>query len=381
MKEIINIERADELIGKFLAGNINAAELEELKNWIAWNKNNADYFKQEYLVWKSISIAELNSTVIDQAYNKLLGNIDYKPVLEQNLPVTKLIRPILKWAAVILISAGLGSFLTFIMPHKEKKSIALNEIIVPLGSRSRVILPDKSEVWLNAGSKLSYMADYGIKLREVTLEGEGYFKVAKMTSKAFIVHTSRANIKALGTEFNVKAYPEENTIETILVEGSVLVNKVTDVHDSKNKNLGNIILKPGQKVLIYKDQDLLNPSAQISKGEKKQASNDTDTKSELNPVQSNTEIETSWKDQNWVIQGENLKELSQMLGRRYNVHIIIKNDELGNYKFSGIIQNETLEQLFELIKLTTPVSYKIKKGEVELDLNNSLKEKYQKAYH
>ncbi|NJK96971.1 MAG: FecR domain-containing protein [Bacteroidales bacterium] len=119
-----------------------------------------------------------------------------------------------------------------------------------MGSKSSIRLPDGTEVVLNAGSKLTYDFSYGITSREVSLIGEGYFKVAKQKNSPFIVKTAKAHIKALGTEFNVKAYPEENEVEAILVEGTIQVNKF----DLKKRRIelsdSGIILKPGQKILI-----------------------------------------------------------------------------------------------------------------------------------
>ena len=94
-----------------------------------------------------------------------------------------------------------------------------------MGSRAQFTLSDGTAVTLNAGSKLKYDNRFGIKDRIVQLEGEGYFKVAKDTKRPFIVKTSHLNVMALGTAFNVKAYSDDKTIETTLVEGSVKIEE------------------------------------------------------------------------------------------------------------------------------------------------------------
>ena len=89
------------------------------------------------------------------------------------------------------------------------------------GSKSQITLPDGSKAWINAGSKLSYRGDFNQSDRIVNLEGEGYFNVTSNKAKPFIVQTAHLKVKAFGTVFNVKAYPEEKTVETTLVEGIV----------------------------------------------------------------------------------------------------------------------------------------------------------------
>ena len=393
MEHLSNFEPIDELILSFLRATITSEEKQYLKTWLSENDANKQHFREIYLLWKAGSISDLN--LRDEKITASLQKAHYK-IFEVEKGSSLSIEPggnyiifsKLKLTAVIIIALGLGSFLSYLLlsSGNQKDSFSLNEIKVPLGSRSVIILPDKTEVWLNAGSKLTYSKDYGEELREVNLEGEGYFKVAKMPQKPFIVHTQRANIKALGTEFNVKAYPEENTIETILVKGSVVVNKIPDAENDQNNK--SIVLKPGQKVLIFKGEAKYKVikrdsliAANNSTGNKPSSLPSSIIKKEMQPELTNTEVETSWKDPTWVIQGEELKDLLIKVGRRYNVSIYIKDSELERYKFSAIIENETLEQLFDVMSLAIPLSYNIEKGKVEIMLNKKLEKKYKKAYY
>jgi transmembrane sensor len=96
-----------------------------------------------------------------------------------------------------------------------------------LGGRSEVILPDGSKVKLNAGSNISYSNNFGYAERNILLEGEGYFEVETNPQIPFVVEASGLKIKAFGTIFNVKAYPEEEEITTTLVEGMVKLREKT----------------------------------------------------------------------------------------------------------------------------------------------------------
>jgi transmembrane sensor len=382
----------DEMILAFLRGKITAEELAYLKNWIALENANKDHFRKMYMLWKAYSITDQEDEKINKAFQKVylktleLDDDDSHPFKEWKGYFSI---SMLKWVAVVLLSICTGAVLSYLFQkdHLNKiDSITQNEINVPLGSKSRIVLPDHSVVWLNAGSKLTYSMIYGKKIREVNLEGEGYFKVAKMPDKPFIVHTLKANIKALGTEFNVKAYSDENTIETILVKGSVIVDKIAasgNISDNHPKK--SIVLTPGQKVLIYKN-DIVSGTNELvtSKPTKVKGTNHPRTpmvaSNDMNLLVSNTEVETSWKNPSWVIQGENIKELFIELGRRFNVSILLQDKELEKYKFSGIIQSETLEQVFDLMSLTIPMSYSINKGKVDITLNTNLDSRYKRAY-
>ena len=138
-------------------------------------------------------------------------------------------------AAIILVSFGLGFVANYIIDNRKTVSMAaFQEVVAPLGSQTQVLLPDQSVVVLNAGSKIRYYSNFGVKNREIWLQGEGYFTVAKNREKSFIVRAGSLVIKALGTQFNVKAYPTENTIETALVEGKVKIERIkTDPRNNK----------------------------------------------------------------------------------------------------------------------------------------------------
>jgi ferric-dicitrate binding protein FerR (iron transport regulator) len=384
MSDIKNFENIEDLIFSFLRSTITPKEKGYLKAWLAEDKANKDYFREIYLLWKAGSIADqnLDTHKINQAFQKT----NYKIIEAEkddllNDSDGRIRLTFFKLAASLFVALGIGALLSYMFVQgsiSRNDNSIISEINVPLGSKSKITLPDKTVVWLNAGSKLTYSKAYGKKLREVNLEGEGYFKVAKNADKPFIVHTSKANIKALGTEFNVKAYPDENTIETILVEGSVVVNKVSaSEQDEEDKS---IVLKPGQKVLIYKSMPQETIASTANDNLSPKSVTITRVRKEMSPLSTDAEVETSWKNASWVIQGESLKELLVKIGRRFNVSIDLKNSELNKYKFSGIIESETLEQVFDYMSLTIPMSYSIEKGKVEIKLNKKLEIKYKDAY-
>src|SRR6187401_2548064 len=135
----------------------------------------------------------------------------------------------------------------------EKKAVdlpaqqTLSSIVTKNGSRTKIVLPDGSQVWLNAGSNLDYNnSEFNKDLREVTLSGEAYFDVTKNAAKPFIIHTKKMDVKVIGTAFNVRSYSNEKTAEASLIRGSIEVS-LKDRKDQK------FILKPNEKISIATD--------------------------------------------------------------------------------------------------------------------------------
>ncbi len=111
-----------------------------------------------------------------------------------------------------------------VLQTPEADSNKMNQLVIPYGNQSRVVLSDKTVVWLNAGSRLFYPTRFKNKIREVILIGEAFFEVSKNPKQLFVVKTSNLDIKVLGTKFNVSAYEEDNLIQTVLNEGSVAIH-------------------------------------------------------------------------------------------------------------------------------------------------------------
>jgi hypothetical protein len=132
-----------------------------------------------------------------------------------------------------------------------KPEAKMNEVVIPYGKKSELLLADGTKVWLNAGSRLAFPTKFTGKKREIFLEGEACFQVAHNSEKPFVVNAGGLDIKVLGTNFNVSAYPTEKTVETVLVEGSVAVSRSKAIKLGKNET----ILKPNQKASFDKENN------------------------------------------------------------------------------------------------------------------------------
>lgn len=314
---------------------------------------------------------------IDFEYEELFKKIKHKIYKQPRAKSTQKIIPfktIIQVAAVLIsvfLFGGLVSFLIFRQTHETKKTNQFCEVVAPYGARSEVVLPDGSKVWLNAGSKLCYSTDFNISSRRLALTGEGFFDVSKNKKLPFVVDALSIEITALGTQFNVKAYKEDETIETTLIEGKVMLNsKLEDLKFSEN-----IYLLPNQKAVLIKERKEL--AVENIAHNKKEAEKTVPAKL---IVKKKIDLlpEVSWINNRLVFYEKELSKILIELERKYNVRFNFELDQIKNYKFTGTLEDETLQQVLDVIKLSAPFDYKIKGNEVTLAVNTERIRTYEK---
>lgn len=269
------------------------------------------------------------------------------------------------WLYTGSIAASLLLILMFSYHTNDKEPSTLNVTPPPAkliytslpGERKSFQLPDGSTVLMNGGSSIEVSKDFNTTDREISLKGEAYFNVTHNAQKPFIIHTDNINVKVLGTEFDVKAYPEDKTTEAILIKGSVEVT----LH---NKPEEKIILKPHHKLII---QNEFTPVKKVSDSivvvpkavpEKIKMLNVT-----LNASDSSV-IETSWKDNRLNFSDESLAEVAIKLERWYGVKVEVDGDIAREYKFTGIFENETIDETLKALQLSLFFHYHIKDGTI-----------------
>lgn len=227
-------------------------------------------------------------------------------------------------------------------------------------SKSKLILPDGSTVWLNSGSKLSYKDMMNkAEIREVTLTGEAYFDVARNPKRPFIIHTSNIDVKVLGTEFNVKAYPDDATVETSLIHGSVQVYL-------KNDPSKSYLLKPNEKLILYKPREVVNTTNRNSSNLKTFVGIPKVAVEKLNYINgSPIATEAAWVRNQLSFKGESFKEVAVKLERWYNVEFEFNNNQLELEQLTGTLPSESLKLALDAWKFTTPgFNYRIENKKV-----------------
>jgi transmembrane sensor len=228
-----------------------------------------------------------------------------------------------------------------------------NVVSTKNGSRSKVEMPDGTQVWLNVGSRIEYDGDYGKDNREITLTGEAYFDVVHNEKKPFIIHTRAMNVKVLGTVFNVKAYPGDGVTEAALIRGSI---EVTFPGRPDEK----LILRPNDKIAVTDKGDKVEeqPSAVRDQQEKPQI---MVAKLNYQPADS-TIIETSWVKNKLIFRSKPFAELAKDMERWFNVNIQIQDSYLPDKKFTGTFSNESITEALDALSLTFSFQYQFDKS-------------------
>jgi Fe2+-dicitrate sensor, membrane component len=366
-----NKQDIESLTIAFLNEGLNHQDKVRLQQLLKTPENKA-YFKKMYAVWCTVNHS-VEEESVEKAFQKTMFRIDSHAEKDDRRKIRRLSFSFTKMAAAVFLSFLLGAASYYIISSQQEKTpeviaaVETTKVMVPLGSKSKVELPDGSLVTLNAGSKLHYHTTFGKETREVWLEGEAYFKVAKNAKIPFVVRAKEVTIKALGTEFNVKAYPEEKMVQTTLVNGLVSVLQAKASSDTQE-----LMMKPKQTVTIYDEGTrTIDEELEPVKEKEKVAIQYADARKPKVELKDEvkTELYTSWKDSRWVIESESIEEVAMKLQRRYDVQIIIANNDLKQYPFTGILTDETLEQVLEIMKSVVPINYVISKKVVLLNIN------------
>ena len=263
--------------------------------------------------------------------------------------------------AFTLIATGVIYFLTQRTKSASVAAEAISSVATKNGNRTKLILPDGSQVWLNAGSNLDYnIADFNKEVREVSLNGEAYFDVTKNADKPFIIHTKKMDIKVIGTAFNIRSYNDEKITEASLIRGSIEVT-LKDRKDQK------IILKPNEKISIANEE---TQNIVLNNGQKVDVKKDaksvpqilvTDLKS--NPVY-NIIPEIAWTQNKLYFEDQSLEDIGPMIERWFGKEVVIEKESLKKVRYTGNFENETMEEVLSYLKLSKPFNFRFENDTV-----------------
>ena len=219
----------------------------------------------------------------------------------------------------------------------DPEKLVYNTIKIPYGKKFRLQLSDGTMVHLNAGTTLKYPVKFiAGENRQVFLDGEAFFDVAKDKKHPFIVNADELNVRVLGTHFNVSNYPEDAATDVVLVEGSVGMYQSNEEFDA----LKNTILKPGFKGSFNKENAKISTKAVI------------------------TDIYTSWINGGLTFRNMTFKNIITKLERRYNVTIVNKNEKLANEKFNASFSDESIDKVMSYFNDIHGINYTIKNDQI-----------------
>lgn len=341
-------ERIITLLTRKLAGEISMEELSELEV-LMLRYPDAVYYEEAI---SQIKIKEeFAEDDIEQIYalhrSRYAG--EFPAEVQKTARRSIYARLLIPAAAILIMIAGFYILFNPLTPADQFNA----EIIAGKGVRKSIRLPDGTLIWLNSGSKLRY-DDHMLKKasREVSLEGEAFFDVVKNKHQPFIIHTQKITVKVLGTAFNIKAYREDSTTEATLIRGSIALSV-------NNSPAQQMVLKPKEKFA-------LTESVQGREGYKRKLV--IENVRPLEVAQKEYLEETSWVEDKLVFQNTTFDELVPILERWYNIKIVIHNSKLKSYAFTGIFENESIEQALQAMQLIRPFKFKpAKDGTIEIN--------------
>jgi transmembrane sensor len=362
-------EKIQLLIVNFLTESLDQQESQQLGKWISECTENQEAFNSFVYSWY-LSGQPFTTTTekTEEALRKVKSIMDKNKVRSLNT-YWSFSRIAVSWIIVFALGALVSFFMTRSL-HEPFSRLSKTNVTAPLGSVTLIDLPDGSKVWLNAGSEITYNPSFGQSERNVKLTGEAYFDVKTNKSIPFLVKTSDVIIKAIGTKFNVKAYPDENIITATLEEGKIML---TSLHGPGPKE--PVLLKPNEMYTYHKSLGKADEVYNSKADKKNELKIKTEQKLEIIP-NIKTELVTSWKDKTWIIESQPLGYLIPILERRYDIKIEFESDEIMKYKFTGKIQKETIEQIMVAFELSAPINYTIEKNKITLSLNKKRQEQY-----
>lgn len=325
-------EDINALIAKFLTAQLSEVEAAELDEWKLASNENLQEYNDFVALWTQLSSLKMLEPINQlKAYNAIRKKAGIYP------SKTRWINWAIQAAAVVVLSlifSGIYNSLNHNNPNQSftdnSSSQIYQEIKAAFGTQAKVELSDGTKVFLNSGSKLRFPQTFANQQqRNVVLDGEGYFEVTKNKEQPFVVEVNHLNIKVLGTKFNVDAYADNSSVSVALVEGSVILQENTG-----GQNKGIMQLSPNQVAT-------LNPAEQSL------------SKSDVPDLYKYT----AWINGRIVFYGDPIQTVVKKLEKWYNVDIVISDKKLERYKFTGTFINEPLEQVLNILSMTSQMTY------------------------
>ncbi|HET9745224.1 MAG TPA: FecR domain-containing protein [Chitinophagaceae bacterium] len=256
---------------------------------------------------------------------------------------------------VTLIIGSIGAI--YFLPGKKNAVAAAKQefssVVTKNGNRTKVVLPDGSQVWLNAGSSLDYNnSTFNKDLREVSLDGEAYFDVTRDESKPFIIHTKKMDIKVIGTTFNVRSYSDEKIAEAALIKGTIEVT----LKDRDQK----LVLKPNEKITVA--NEIPKPETKTEKITARSSPVPVPqiVVKELKPNATYNIIgEIAWTQNKLYFEDETLEHIGTLIERWFGKKVTIANESLKTVHYTGNFENETMEEVLSYLKLSKSFNFRI----------------------
>ncbi len=368
-------ERLKKLLTEFFEGRTSREDAEELFELINYNDVDETLLAWLYKKWEE-SPTQSKGFNPEGGFEKVLKNLGLPPdrtreemdyvnytIRTKGLSNKRIRINLLKYAAVFIVALLSSYFaLAYLKVNEPALPEAYTEIVTKYGSKSTIVLPDSSVVTLNSGSYLKYPDRFTGENRSVFLKGEAYFSVKPGHANPFFVETeNNLTIKVEGTRFNVKSFSDEKYIETTLVSGKIVIEKM----DQQNRLEQQTIVRPNQMAVFDKETRKLM-LLDLSLKEEPPVSPEPNSLENKAEIPQNIQILTAWKDDKLIFYNEPMHELVIKLERWFDVDITIEDEELLDLSFTGTFTDENIEQTLEALKLASSFRYEINKNQIRI---------------
>ena len=326
-----------DIANRFLAEQpCTRLELNELKKWLSDPSS-----QQEVETWLSDhwdTSNEINSELLIESVFNQIKEYRTLPDVRSGFSAKRIINIYQQIAAVLLIPL-LAMGIYYLISQRNPVTVQYTETIAPRGQKSQIVLSDGTKVWLNSDTKIRYPGQFSKNQRDIYLNGEAFFEVTKNEHQPFLVHTSGPDVKVLGTRFNVKAYADENQVETSLFEGRVNLLLPAQGSDQPVEK----ILNPGQSVIF------------------------SNTTNNLVPAKFPKDEIDGWKKNQLIFKDDTFVKLVKKIERWYNVEMIYDEKQFDNRRLTvELYEGERLEKLMDILCLALSVDFKYEKGKIIL---------------
>jgi ferric-dicitrate binding protein FerR (iron transport regulator) len=315
------------LLRKYIMNDINAADLQLLRGLMD-ERGDDEIRRALQNEWDTMQDVV---PVDEHIYSKMFGEIERRTKDDRKSPLIGWGRGLMKYAAVALLVllSALSAYL--FMDNREMSALTANQVVVKTaeGERTTVTLPDGTTVRLNSKSQLDYKQDFGLKDRQVSFNGEGFFDVAHNVEKTFVVNTHFINVQVLGTKFNLYTYENKDQIEMALVKGHVKVTTNQQPYQTAD-------VQPNQKIVFEKKTGRM----QI--------------------VDTDNQLETAWMSHDLVFHAEPLQTVLDCIGRKFGV--TIKTDKLFNLNdtYTGMFDETNIREIMQILSIHYGFDYQLK---------------------
>ncbi len=305
----------DDIIIRDLEGKLSSEDQSRLNAWLKESPKNLKIYNQvKYILAKQGS--PVTSSGEEEVWQELRKRIKAEPSQKQDTPPKRTINPWLKYAAVVLLSIGLGAVIHQNLP--EKQSVAQTELriiekVSMPGQKITTKLPDGTVVKLNGNSKLLVPEKFVGEIRRVELQGEAFFDVQPDQSKPFIISMGNMEVKVLGTSFNVK---EDGVLNQKIV--AVKTGKVS-VEDKQSGEL--VVLNPSQMVIQHKGEGMYKQDFELA------------------------DDLFGWTENKLVFNDDDHQKVLRELGYWFGMEVEVRGEIDQKVKYTATYENPTLEEV------------------------------------